>query len=399
MNLQAYKSEVEQELNDILKYWIDNTVDVVNGGFVGKIDNDNIIDDKAPKGSVLNARLLWSFSAAYNLTKNVQYLQMAERAFKYICKYFIDKEFGGVYWTVDHKGDPLGTKKQVYAVSFAIYGLSEYYRATEDKEAKTLAIQLYNDIVRHSYDEKYGGYIEAYTREWKEISDLRLSDKDANEKKTMNTHLHVMEGFAHLYRIWPDAGLKQKLQELIHLFLDHIIDKNTQHLILFFDEDWTPKSNILSYGHDIEAAWLVQEAAEVIQDHTLIETVKEQSLLMATAVARGLDSDGGLWYEKDIIANHLVKEKHWWPQAEAMVGFYNAYQISGDEQYLQHSIDSWQFIKNYIKDNENGEWYWGIKEDNSIMDGEDKAGLWKCPYHNSRACIEICQRIACKVNY
>jgi cellobiose epimerase len=393
MNKEVYKQEVQQELKDILAYWVTNTVDVVNGGFVGKINNDNNIDDKAPKGSVLNARLLWSFSAAYNLTHTVQYLQMAERAFKYIRNHFIDKKYGGVYWTVDHRGDPLDTKKQVYALAFAVYGLSEYYRASEDDSAKQLAIQLYNDIIKYSYDTQHGGYIEAFTREWKEIADLRLSEKDANEKKTMNTHLHVLEAFANLYRIWPDAKLKAKLQELIQLFLDHIIDKQTNHLTLFFDEDWTPKSNIISYGHDIEAAWLVLEAAEVIQDHAFAEVVKQRSLQVANASARGLDTDGGLWYEKDVTTDHLVKEKHWWPQAESMVGFYNAYQISADEKYLQYSINSWQFIKDHLKDTTNGEWYWGINEDGSVMAGQDKAGLWKCPYHNSRACLEIIHRI------
>ncbi|WP_207495803.1 AGE family epimerase/isomerase [Aridibaculum aurantiacum] len=391
MTKQEYKAEVQEELKNILDYWMKHTVDVANGGFVGRVNNDNEVDVKAPKGSVLNSRLLWTFSAAYNLNKNVQYLQMAERAYKYIRNYFIDKKFGGVYWTVDHRGDALDTKKQVYALSFAIYGLSEYAKAAEDNDAKELAISLYKDILKHSYDSKYGGYIEAYTREWQEIEDLRLSDKDANEKKTMNTHLHVLEGFANLYRVWPDAGLKEKIAELIHNFLDHIIDKETNHLRLFFSEDWTSKGNMVSYGHDIEAAWLVHEAAEIIQDHNLVQALKEKAKTLADAAARGLDKDGGLWYEKE--GEHLVKEKHWWPQAEAMVGFYNAYQVSDEEDYLQKSIASWQFIKRHIKDHNKGEWYWGVTEDYSIMEGQDKAGLWKCNYHNGRACIEIINRI------
>lgn len=278
-------------------------------------------------------------------------------------------------------------------MAFAVYGLSEYYRASEDKAAKQAAIDLYKIIVDRSYDKINGGYIEALTREWKEIGDLRLSAKDANEKKSMNTHLHVLEGFANLYRIWPDETLKQRIIELVNLFLDHIIDRGTSHLILFFDDQWNAKSNIISYGHDIEAAWLIQEAAEIIQDEALVEEVKKRCVKVAEAAQRGLDSDGGLWYEKDVAKNHLVKEKHWWPQAEAIVGFYNAFQITGNTSFLDNSMNSWNFIKEHILNKNEGEWFWGIKEDNTIMEGEDKVGIWKCPYHNGRACIEILKRI------
>lgn len=396
--LDNYKSEMQQELENILSYWVNYSVDVQYGGFAGKIDNDNNVDTEAPKGSVLNSRILWSFSSAYNLTNKVQYLQMGERAFKYICNYFIDKKHGGVYWTVDYKGNPLDTKKQFYAFSFAVYGLSEYYRASKDEEAKKLSVELYNAIVEHSYDKVHGGYIEALTRDWKPIDDLRLSAKDANEKKSMNTHLHVLEGFANLYRIWPDETLKQRIAELINIFLDRIIDAKTNHLILFFADEWTPRSSVLSYGHDIEAAWLVQEAAEVIHDEALIEKVKERSIKIADAAAKGLDSDGGLWYEYDGKEKHLIKEKHWWPQSEAMVGFFNVWQITQDESYLKKSLNSWQFVKNYVLNKEKGEWYWGITDTYSVMQGRDKVGIWKCPYHNSRACMEIIKRITATNN-
>ncbi|HEX8462304.1 MAG TPA: AGE family epimerase/isomerase [Segetibacter sp.] len=387
-----YRKEMEQELESILAYWNKYSIDTQNGGFFGKIDNENKVDEKAPKGSVLNSRILWTFSAAYNFTNNPLYLQTAKRAFKYISSYFVDKKFGGIYWTVDYRGEPLDTKKQIYALSFAVYGLSEYYQAVKDNNAKQLAIDLYKDIVKYSYDTVKGGYIEALTREWKEIEDLRLSAKDSNEKKSMNTHLHVLEGFANLYKVWPDANLKQKITELIHLFLDHIIDRKTNHLILFFDEDWNPKSDIISYGHDIEAAWLIQEAAELIHDEGLLRQVKERSVKVAEAAKRGLANDGGMWYEKE--ADHLIKEKHWWPQAEAMVGFYNAYQLTNNATFLENSLASWSFIKKYILNQKQGEWFWGVKEDYSIMQGEDKAGLWKCCYHNGRACLEILKRIA-----
>lgn len=386
------------ELQDILEYWQKNTIDATHGGFYGRIDNDNTIFKEAPKGAVLNSRILWSFSAAYNLTKKPDYLQAAERVFTYLCDHFIDKEFGGVYWTVDFRGNPLDTKKQIYALAFAVYGLSEFYISSKNEEAKELAIELHNKILEYSYDKQNGGYIEALSRDWKEIADLRLSKKDANEKKSMNTHLHVLEAFSNLYRIWANEKLQERITELIYIFLNHIIDPEMHHLILFFDEKWNKKSHIISYGHDIEAAWLIEEATLLTGNTSLIKQVKKQSVELATAAIDGLDADGGLWYEYDIDKDDLIKEKHSWPQAEAMVGFFNAWQITGDETFLQQSLKSWQFIQKHILDKKNGEWFWGIKENKSVMD-EDKAGIWKCPYHNSRACIELIKRIKNIISY
>lgn len=390
--LKKYKSELENELSEILGYWQKNAIDKEFGGFYGKLDNSNKVFHEAPKGSVLNSRILWTFSAAYNLNGNEDYLHVAERAFQYIVTHFIDKKNGGVYWSVDYQGNPLDIKKQIYALSFAIYGLSEFYLATKNETAKELAVEMYHLIVEHSYDKVNGGYIEALTADWKEIKDLRLSKKDANEKKSMNTHLHVLEGFANLYRVWPDEELKQKIEELIQIFSDHIIDSKTNHLILFFDDEWNVKSNIISYGHDIEASWLVQEAAEIIANEQILEKVKQQSILIADVSEEGLDKDGGLWYEYDANRNHLIKEKHWWPQAEAMIGFFNAWQITKKENYLEKSLNSWKFVQQHIVDTKNGEWFWGVDEKYEPMD-EDKVGLWKCPYHNGRACIELIRRI------
>jgi mannobiose 2-epimerase len=390
--LAQYKTAVERELVDILHYWISFAVDETGGGFIGRISPGNQKHPEAPKGSVLNCRILWSFSAAYNLNPKAGYLQIAQRAFAYLQKYFIDKEHGGVFWTVNANGEPLDTKKQIYALSFAVYGLSEYYKAAKDDDAKAAAISLYRDIVKHSYDKKYGGYMEALGRDWKPLPDTRLSEKDANAPKSMNTHLHVLEGFANLYTVWSDNGLKDKIRELVELFLKHIISKEG-HLHLFFEDDWSPKSTIISYGHDIEAAWLVQEAAKMLGDDGVLAQVKDCSLELATAATRGLDKDGGLWYEYETAKDYLVKEKHWWPQAEAMVGFFNAWQIGGDKKWLDHSLKSWDFTQQFIKDKTFGEWHWGVNEDYSPMSGEDKVGIWKCPYHNSRACIEIIRRI------
>ena len=396
--LENYQLALKQELHQILDYWIRHTIDNINGGFVGRIDHENKSYPDAPKGSVLNSRILWTFSAAYNLTKKSEYLQIAARAYQYLRDYFVDQEFGGVYWTVDYKCKPLDTKKQIYASAFAVYALSEYYQASAKEDVKQAAIDIYNDIVRYSYDQRFGGYVEALSREWNQLDDLRLSSKDVNEPKSMNTHLHVLEAFTNLYRIWPDYKLKEEIKELIHLFLDHIISRSTHHLHLFFDEVWTPKSHITSYGHDIEAAWLIPEAAVAIDEQLLLQQVNHFSLLLTEAAAKGLDGDGGLWYEYDEASRRLVKQKHWWPQAEAMIGFFNAWQITGTEKQLERSLRCWQFIQQFIHDKKGGEWKWGVNEDYSGMDKEDKVGIWKCPYHNSRACIEIIERISGLLN-
>jgi mannobiose 2-epimerase len=392
VSLADFKTELTAELKQILDYWTRFTLDAENGGFYGKISNDNQVENTAPKGAVLNARILWSFAAAHNLNP-AHPLNLADRAYRYILDHFIDKTYGGVYWTVDFKGRPLDTKKQVYAVAFTIYALSEYFLAKGDEEIKNHAIALYHDLVKHSYDQEHGGYLEAFSREWQELGDLRLSDKDANEKKTMNTHLHVLEAFTNLYRIWPDEALKIKIQNLLRDFQNHIVDPKTGRMILFFDEYWNPKSETISYGHDIEASWLLLEAAEVIGDHNLVDEIRRLAVAMAGACMEGIDQDGGLWYEKEPSKDHIVKEKHWWVQAEAMVGFFNAWQISGQQQFLKTSYQSWNFVKQAILDKKNGEWFWGVKEDGSVMENEDKGGLWKCPYHNSRACIEVIKRI------
>jgi len=383
----------EKELESIFDFWITFTPDEKNGGFYGKIDHDNKVYPEAPKGSVLNARILWSFSAAYNLTQNPTYLKLAKQSFAYIDAFFIDKIYSGVYWTVDFQGKPLDTKKQIYALSFTIYGLAEYYKACQDGRALELAKQLFIAIEKYSFDPEKGGYLEAFAQNWDELPDLRLSAKDANEKKTMNTHLHILEAYTNLYRIWPDELLEKQIRRLIHNFLEYMIDPKTHRLILFLDENWQPKSDTVSYGHDIEASWLLLEAAEVLNDEMLLLQVKKECVAMARAAASGLDADGSMYYEYEPQHQHLSKDRHWWVQAEAMVGFLNAWQLTGEQHFFDQFESVWKYIQKHIIDKENGEWVWGIRDDQTLMPGEDKAGLWKCPYHNSRALIEVIHRL------
>ncbi|MEO6316644.1 MAG: AGE family epimerase/isomerase [Chitinophagaceae bacterium] len=393
MDIKNYKQELAAELRQLLAYWMDHSIDKKLGGFYGSIDQNNSINAEASKGAVQNARILWTFSAAYNFTGDKKYLPVAERAYAYLIDHFTDKVYGGVYWSVDALGNPLNQRKQIYGLAFYLYGLSEYYQGVKEPLVLQQAVALFKLMEEKSFDAIHKGYFEAFARDWQPLLDLRLSDKDANEKKTMNTHLHVIEAYATLYKQWPDDLLRNRIVQLLQVFDEHMIDKKTGHLVLFFDEYWKEKPDVISYGHDIEAAWLLQQCAEIIKDEQWIDKMKHYAITVTRAAMQGLDADGGLWYEYDTAGNHLVKEKHWWPQAEAMVGFFNAWEITADANYLHASLNSWQFIKKWIRDDVHGEWFWGVNEDHTVMKENDKLGFWKCPYHNSRACMEIIKRI------
>lgn len=384
---------MEQELVDnILPYWINKMTDHTNGGFYGRISGTEAVMPEAEKGAVLNARVLWTFSSAYRLLKKEEYLATATRAKRVIIDSFYDAEYGGIYWSLDYKGNPSDTKKQIYALGFAIYGLSEYHRATGDAEALEYAIRLFNDIEKHSFDAVKNGYCEALTREWGEMSDMRLSDKDENERKTMNTHLHILEPYTNLYRVWKDERLKKQLRNLIELFIEKILDAETGHLNLFFDDDWNNKYRIVSYGHDIEASWLLHEAALVLGDEALLQNVEPQVEFIAAAADEGLAADGGMIYETFIDRKHTVADRHWWVQAENVVGHVNLYQHFDDEVALQKAFRCWEFTKKHIVDHTNGEWHWSVSADGVVNTKDDKAGFWKCPYHNGRMCMEIIER-------
>ena len=296
------KSELREELvNNILPFWSNKLVDHEYGGFYGCVTGNNEVISEADKGGILNARILWTFSSAYILLKNPDYLQLATRAKNYIFEHFFDRIHGGTYWSLKCNGNPSDTKKQIYSIAFFIYALAEYHRATDDKECLDRSVKLFRLIEKHSFDNVKNGYFEGYSCDWKLLDDLRLSDKDANEKKTMNTHLHILEAYTNLYRIWEDEKLNKQLKNLVNLFLDKIIDPRTNHLNLFFDEDWNCKSSLISYGHDIEASWLLHEAAHVSGDKTLLAKVKDVAVRIAKAAAEGLQNDGSLIYEKDAL--------------------------------------------------------------------------------------------------
>jgi len=393
MDVKNIKQEMAKELvSNILPFWMEKMTDEVHGGFYGRITGMDELKPEAEKGAVLNARILWTFSAAYRLLRKPEYLEVATRAKRVIIDHFYDSEFGGVYWSLDNENRPLDTKKQIYALGFAIYGLSEYARATDDKEALDYAIRLFGSIEKHSFDALKNGYCEALTREWGEIADMRLSAKDANECKTMNTHLHILEPYTNLFRVWKDAQLEKQLRNLISIFVDKILNIKTGHLDLFFNEDWVSKYRIVSYGHDIEASWLIHEAALVLGDKEVLAKVEPLVEYIAAAADEGLLSDGSMIYETFLDKKQDEADRHWWVQAENVVGHVNLYQHFGDEVAMQKALRCWEFIKKNLIDYKNGEWHWSVRIDGTINTDDDKAGFWKCPYHNGRMCMEVMER-------
>ena len=388
------KTEMQDVLQkNILRFWLDKMVDQEHGGFYGRIDGHEHLHADAEKGAILNARILWAFSAAYRVLGDKTYLEAASRAKHYIIDYFIDPEYGGVYWSLDCNGKPLDTKKQFYAIGFAIYGMSEYARATGDAEALKVAIDLYRCIEEHALDHEYNGYIEAMTRDWQPIADMRLSELDANYPKSQNTHLHIIEPYTNLYRVWKSDELKASLHNLIDIFTDRILNPETHHLDLFFDMDWKRGAGALeSYGHDIECSWLIHEAALVLGDAEVLKKVEPIVEMVAKASEKGLNADGSMVHEANLDTGYVDSDLHWWVQAEAVVGFFNIYQYFGDESALQKAQHCWTYIKENLIDNENGEWHWSRRKDGTLNLDDDKAGFWKCPYHHSRMCLEIIER-------
>jgi len=394
-----WAARFEKELREnILPFWMDRAVDREGGGFFGKIDCDGGIARQAPRASVVNSRILWTFSAACRLLGD-SYRAPADWAYEYVASKFWDAEYGGVYWLLDHKGNPLSDRKQIYAQAFAAYAMAEYYRATGKPESLEFAQRLSGLIERHSHDAAGLGYIEARGRDWGALEDMRLSEKDLNSPKSMNTHLHVMEAYTNLLRVWPDPELQARQRELLEVFMGRIVDNSTGHFKLFFDNQWSSLNDHVSFGHDIEGSWLILEAAEVLGDRALADRARQLAVTMAQTVYReGLDKDGSLFYEADSTGALIDPNKHWWAQAEAVVGFYNAWQVSGDERFRRQAYRIWEYIEEKIVDRVHGEWHAKLTPGGRpYLESEDSdaclAGPWKCPYHNSRVCYEMMERL------
>jgi cellobiose epimerase len=386
-----YIRRIEGDLRgNILPFWISR---VVNGGaFFGSLTNDLVADRGAERGSLLTSRILWTYAAAYARYHDTSYLAMADHAYDDLVLRFHDAQYGGFWWSIAADGSVRRDRKQVYGQAFAVYALAEYHAATGRPEPLDRAIATYRLIEKHARA-RHGGYLEAFGRAWEPIADMRLSGVDLNEPKSQNTHLHIMEAYTRLLVTWPDPGLRQGLLELVGIMLDRIVDPATGHLGLFFAEDWSARCDLISYGHDIEAAWLLTWAADVLGDAGLAARIRPLAVRIAeVTLAEGVDSDGGV-YNQGGPAGLTDTSKEWWPQAEAVVGFLNACGLSGQERFLSAACHTWDFIESRLIDRRHGEWFRGVTREGRVLDKELKVSFWKCPYHNGRTALEAVRRL------
>jgi cellobiose epimerase len=393
-SLNEFAARVHAQLfGHILPFWTGPALDHEQGGWLAWMSNDLQVDRSQPKGLILNCRILWAFSAVYRAQPRPLYQEMASRALAVVMNGFWDPKQGGAFWRLDGQGRVEDDSKKTYGQAFYIYALAEYHEAFGEPAALDRAKELFGLIEHHAHDPKSGGYLEMRRRDWSEAADVRLSDKDMNEKKSMNNHLHVLEACTKLWRVWREPRVEQRLRELIDLFERRILDGESGHLNHFFDEQWQVRSDTYTFGHDIEASWLLWEAAETLQDAALLRRVRELVLRMAEVVLKeGLDADGGLCYEGK--AGEIIdRRKECWPQAEAVVGFINAFQLSGHAKYLEAAHGIWNYLEQHLVDRVHGEWFWRINADGRPDPDLPKVSEWKGPYHGSRACLEILRRL------
>ncbi len=395
MELKQFRDELEQELHQgILPFWSETMYDPNTNGFYGEADVNGTVDPEADRGIIMYTRILWTFSAAYRIYGNESYREKATIAFNYIVKYFIDREFGGVYWQLNSKGEVNIDKKQTYAQAFAIYGFSEYYRATKNEDALKYAEDLFFLIEKYIYDPTHKGYFEAFTRNWDSMEDIRLSSIDYNEPKSNNTHLHILEAYTTLYRANGDANVKLCIQDLLDIYAVKIIQPDSGHCTAFFSTEWDVKSDFCSYGHDIEGSWLLWDGIEAIGDSKRAESMRGAILrLTDISLDEGLDKDGSLLYEHHG-DGRVNTDKHWWPQVEGIVGCLNAYQMTDDKKYLPAASGLWAFTRDNIVDPVGPEWFWKTDRAGTPCREDVKADMWKCPYHSARACMEGSMRLS-----
>lgn len=385
------RTETTQNLREnILPFWMKNAIDP-SGGFYGVVNGNGKAVAEAPKGAVLNARIMWTFARAYRQDGLEDYKLTADRAADYFISHFIDPVYGGVYWLLDSEGHPKDATKQTYACAFGIYGLAEHFRATGSRRSLESALKLYATLEEKVHDKAALGYRETFVRDYSAASQKGV-DGQANATKTMNTHIHLLEAFTTLYQVWPDEGLKGNLRELLGILQTRLYSQQRAHLIMFCDDGWNPIGAADSYGHDIETSWLMSEAAAAVGDPVLKKQVDEQAVRMArTALREGLSAEGAMRYEKT--AAGMSRKMSWWPQCETIIGCVNAWQLTGDQSLLDAALRNWTYVKAHFIDSEQGGWHKELDEKGKPLN-VPKVNEWNCPYHNSRMAFELAERLA-----
>lgn len=384
-----FVEEANRMLNDkILPFW-ENLKDDTYGGFYGWLDYELNLDKKSVKGCILNSRILWFFSNAYLTLKDTELLPYAKHAYEFLKKYCIDKEYGGVYWSLNYDGTVFDSTKHTYNQAFAIYALASYYDATKEEEALKIAYDLYRIIESNCTDEV--GYLEAFTYDFKPEDNDKLSENGVIAEKTMNTLLHVFEAYTELYRVTKDEQVAKKLYFIMDVFEKQVFNEELRRQEVFFDKNMNSILDLHSYGHDIETAWLIDRGCEVLNDAELTKRMRRITSILEDEIYKVAYVDHSLLNECE--KGKVNRMRVWWVQAEAVVGFLNAYEKSDDERYKEAAKDILEYIKTKLEDHREGsEWYWQL-DDNHLPDtSKPIVEPWKCPYHNGRMCFEIIRR-------
>ncbi len=387
--------EMKQHLKEVIIPFWKSMKDEECGGFYGYLDYDLNLDKKAVKGCILNSRITWFFSQAYLVLKDIgeldeSLLAMANHGFSFMEQYCMDQEFGGIYWSMNFDGSPNETIKHTYNQAFSIYALSAFYEATGNQKALKMAMELFEIIETKCRDEE--GYLESFDREFKLIDNEKLSENGVIAYRTMNTLLHVFEAYTELFKVTQEEKVKEKLLWMMDVFADKMYNPILHRQEVFFDKEYHSLIDLHSYGHDIEASWLMHEAALVLGDEDILRRVETVVPAIAEASAEGIVPSGAMIHEKNFTTGKSDTDLHWWVQCETVIGFLNVYQYFKDDSALQRSMNCWNYIRNNLVDRVNGEWYWSRNADGEINRTDDKAGFWKCPYHNTRMCLEVYER-------
>lgn len=392
--------EFMNECIAIADWWLVYAQDRENGGFWGEVAHNNVPRRDAPKGIILNTRILWFFSALAARTADPGYREMARRAYSYLRDYFVDRDHRGVYWMLSAEGKVADGRKHTYAQAFAIYALSAYYQFSGDREALDQALTCFDMLEIHARDRRYGGYFEAYSQNWRPLADIRLSAKEDNSPKTMNTTLHVLEALTGLFEALP-AGHERRdevysaLADILAVYCERVVDMASGHLRMFMSENWQDHSHTYSFGHDIESSWLIDKAIKVVSFvHPEAERYHSQVTRLAeVALSEGLLSSGGMADEYDL-ASRRFSPSAWWVQAEAMVGFTHRWAKGEGEHYFRAALSIWRHVQQSYLDPEHGEWLWHSRQDVAPALSEYKIGPWKAPYHNGRAMLLMHQLLS-----
>lgn len=392
--LLEMREGVENDLGqNILPYWLSRAADRRNGGVYGLVDMLARPDQSADKALVITARTVWTFARAYAWMPVPAYRQMAEQAYDFLMDNFLDRANKGYYWMVSAAGEPVNDRKHVYGQAFVIYALSEYHRVFSSPAALSAAQDLWRLLGEAFLDRERGGYVECLARDLTRTSDMRMVPDDSSAEKTMNSHLHILEAFTNLYSVWPADEMEQSLRDMIEIMSNRILDRSRWHYNLYFDASWKALERVDSYGHDIEGSWLMLEAAEALGDKTVIADMKNVAVRMAEVCLReAFDGEPGMRGENIDNYGLLASDRCWWVQAEAVVGFLNAYEVSGNDEFLKTASGIWRYIDERFVDRGNGEWYSSLAQDGRVY-LEPTVTAWKCPYHNSRMAIEVMRRV------